>query len=260
MDQTPIQNALQKTLAPIVEPVVEKLTDDQPPILWALAGGAALTGFAVLKRGPLGVPVFLLGAALLYRGVKGEKPKQMVAERPRHAHLTNTSDGQAPSQSIYASRSITIQRPLEDLYAFWSDPSNLPHVLGYVESVRTLENGQTAWTLKLPGGIQTTLPMKEVSAISNESITWQTASEAPMQLVSEVWFENAPAGRGTYVHLAVEFIPPAGPIGQAVLKLLGKVPRQWLAQILREFKQVMETGEKATTEGQSSARQYEVSQ
>jgi len=38
------------------------------------------------------------------------------------------------------------------------------------------------------------------------------------------------------------------------------MPEQYIGQYLREFKQIMETGEKATTEGQTSGRSGEIGQ
>jgi uncharacterized membrane protein len=56
------------------------------------------------------------------------------------------------------------------------------------------------------------------------------------------------------VHLTVEFTPPAGPLGRAILSLFKEAPDQYFQQMLRELKQVMETGEKASTQGQPSGR------
>jgi len=75
-----------------------------------------------------------------------------------------------------------------------------------------------------------------------------------------VRFRPAPVGRGTEVHLNVDFVPPGGPLAQALLKLFGDVPNQYIAQYLRDFKQMMETGEKATNKSQSSGRKEAVQQ
>jgi uncharacterized membrane protein len=73
-----------------------------------------------------------------------------------------------------------------------------------------------------------------------------------------VSFENAPGDRGT--ELAVEFLyaPVAGDLGAAAQKLLGQDLPTELADELRRFKQLVETGEivrsEATPEGHLLAR------
>ena len=50
--------------------------------------------------------------------------------------------------------------------------------------------------------------------------------------------------------VSLDYIPPAGRFGAAVAKLFGEEPGQQVREDLRRFKQLMETGEVATTEGQ----------
>ena len=58
-----------------------------------------------------------------------------------------------------------------------------------------------------------------------------------------VKFEPAPGKRGTLVRVALEYNLPAGKIGAAVVSLLGKRPSAHVEDLLRRFKQIMETGE-----------------
>jgi len=52
----------------------------------------------------------------------------------------------------------------------------------------------------------------------------------------------------------MRYHPTAGIVGAAVAKILGEEPGQQIERDMRRFKQVLETGEAATTEGQSSGR------
>jgi uncharacterized membrane protein len=56
--------------------------------------------------------------------------------------------------------------------------------------------------------------------------------------------------RGTEVRVVLEYIPPAGQIGFVVAKLFGEEPQQQVSEDLYRFKQLMETGEITSTEGQ----------
>jgi uncharacterized membrane protein len=48
----------------------------------------------------------------------------------------------------------------------------------------------------------------------------------------------------------MEYSPPGGTAGAMVAKLLGQEPNTQVREDLNRFKQVMETGEVPTTEGQ----------
>jgi uncharacterized membrane protein len=67
-----------------------------------------------------------------------------------------------------------------------------------------------------------------------------------------VRFERAPGGRGTIVRVEMQYTPPGGKVGALVAKLFGENPSQQMDADLRRFKQLIETGEITTTEGQSS--------
>jgi hypothetical protein len=72
--------------------------------------------------------------------------------------------------------------------------------------------------------------------------------------MGRVEFKDAPGGRGTILHVSMQYNPPAGSLGAAFAKLFGKEPGQEIREGLRQFKQMMETGEIATVEGQPSGR------
>ncbi|HMV47845.1 MAG TPA: cyclase/dehydrase, partial [Blastocatellia bacterium] len=59
---------------------------------------------------------------------------------------------------------------------------------------------------------------------------------------------------GTIVKVQLQSRPPAGVIGAAVAKLFGEDPEWQVKDDLRRFKQLMETGDIITTEGQSAGR------
>src|SRR4051794_16286495 len=61
-----------------------------------------------------------------------------------------------------------------------------------------------------------------------------------------VTFKDAPGDRGTEVHVDVE---TSGKIGQALQKLTGKEPLAKVKDDLRRFKQLVETGVIARSEG-----------
>ncbi len=157
-------------------------------------------------------------------------------------------------EGIHVVRAVTIQRPAEQLYAYWHDLSNMPQIFKYVESVQPIDNVRSHWTMKLPTQQKVEFDSELYTDVPNEVISWRSLSGAELKNAGSVRFEPAPDKQGTEVRLTVEFVPPAGALGKALLSMFTAAPSEYIGQFLREFKQYMETGEKATTEGQSSGR------
>ena len=71
-----------------------------------------------------------------------------------------------------------------------------------------------------------------------------------MVSAGSVHFEDAGGDRGTRVRVRLQYRPPGGKIGAAVARLLGRDAATQIREDLRRFKQLLEAGEIATTEGQ----------
>jgi uncharacterized membrane protein len=56
------------------------------------------------------------------------------------------------------------------------------------------------------------------------------------------------------VRVGITYTPPAGNIGRTIAKLIGSAPEQEIQLDLYRFKQIMETGQITSTDGQSAAR------
>jgi uncharacterized membrane protein len=81
---------------------------------------------------------------------------------------------------------------------------------------------------------------------------WQSSQYRPDYIESsdaEVRFVPAPGDRGTEIHVTLDKSAPAGKLGEAVQKLLGTEPHAKMMDDLRRFKQHVETGEIARSEG-----------
>lgn len=224
----------------------------------SLLGGAALTVLAVSRRGGWSIPALAAGVVLLYRGFTGSDPFYKALGIDTAVKATDSGVVSVPhNQGIHITRAVSINRSIEDLYGFWRDPHNLTRVINYIETIEPRGEGRYHWTLKLPGNIGVGVEVESVNEVPNEVIAWRSIEGSPLQTAGSVRFKQAPIDRGVEVHLTVEFVPPGGPIGQAVMKLFGEAPQQVVGQMLREFKQVMETGETPTNDGQPSGREKE---
>jgi uncharacterized membrane protein len=64
-----------------------------------------------------------------------------------------------------------------------------------------------------------------------------------------VTFKDAPGDRGTEIHVDLDESARGGKLGEVVTKLVGKEPLSKVKDDLRRFKQLVETGEIARSDG-----------
>src|SRR4051812_16308227 len=150
--------------------------------------------------------------------------------------------------------SITIDRTPADLYAFWHDFEQLPRFMNHLKEVRSIGNNLTHWVAKGPMNANVEWDAEIVNDRANELIAWRSIEGSDVYTAGSVRFQPAAGNRGTMVRVTFEYKPPAGKVGTMVAKLFGENPEKQVAVDLRRFKQLMETGEIARTEGQPAGR------
>ena len=156
--------------------------------------------------------------------------------------------------AIEVRRSVTINRPRPEVYAFWRRLENLPRFMDHLKAVTEQGDGRSHWVAKAPAGADVEWDARITEEREGELLAWTSTEEAQDPNAGQVRFAEAPAGRGTEVHVALTYEPPAGAAGAALAKLFGEEPDQQVREDLRRFKRIMETGEIATTDGQPSGR------
>jgi len=155
---------------------------------------------------------------------------------------------------IKMKRSVTVNASADQLYAFWRRLENLSVLFDNVISVRALDDTRSHWSLKVPGGLTLEWDAEITIDRKGEMIGWRSLGGADLDNAGYVRFERAPGGRGTVVRVALQYNPPAGKFGAALATLFGEKPATQIEEALRKFKQVMETGEIATTTGEQKLR------
>jgi uncharacterized membrane protein len=145
-------------------------------------------------------------------------------------------------------KSILVNRSPDDVYQFWRDFQNLSRFMSHIESVQVIDDRRSHWRAKGPAGKTIEWEPEILEDRPNELIAWRSLEESDLQHFGSVRFEHAPGGRGTFVHVEMQYDPPGGPIGARVAKLFGGDPGLEIARDLRSFKQVMEIGEVARSD------------
>lgn len=148
-------------------------------------------------------------------------------------------------------RTVTVNRPKDELYREWRDFTKFPRFMDNVEAVEDLGDGRSKWTIKAPLGSSVELVTRITDDRPGEAIAWKSEPESDIQTEGRVEFFDLAPGRGTGVRLTMRYDPPGGLPGRAVAKLLQREPNVQARRDLRRFKQLMETGEVATNAGPS---------
>jgi len=232
-------------------------TNISSPERWSTAVlGGGLATYGLLKRTPASLALGAAGLYLIYRGSTGYCPAYAAAGvNPANS----AGDQQAVREKLGAvgikvTHAVTINKPAADLYAFWRYFTNLPRIMDHLESVTVQDGGRSHWVAKAPLGKTVAWDAEIINEVPNELIAWQSLPGGDVDNAGSVRFKDAPSGRGTELRVEISYAPPAGKVGATVAKLFGEEPRRQLDDDLRHFKQLMETGERPTTEGQSSGR------
>ncbi|MCC7206424.1 MAG: SRPBCC family protein [Anaerolineae bacterium] len=221
----------------------------------SLLGGVVLLLLGLRQRGPGGILLMLLGGGMAFRGATG---RSLIYDRLGvNTAVGKYGDGVSVphEQGIRIEDAITIGRPRAELYAFWRDFTNLPRFMDNVEAVEILDEMRSRWTVKGPAGTTLSWDAEIVNDVPDEKIAWRSLDNAQIANAGTVEFKDAPAGRGTEVHVVMEYAPPAGQLGALVARATGREPKTQVRQELRRFKSLMETGETPTIEGQTSGRE-----
>lgn len=158
------------------------------------------------------------------------------------------------AREVHIQTSITIDKSPEELYAFWRDLRNLPLFMQNLESVTELDQQRSHWVATGVAGSRVEWDAEIFNETENELIAWRSLENADVVNAGSVRFQKAPTGRGTYVRVTVNYNPPAGELGATIAQLLGAEPTQLIKEDLRRLKQIMEAGEIATINGQTSGR------
>lgn len=146
--------------------------------------------------------------------------------------------------------SLAINRPRQDCYRFWRQLENLPRFMQHLESVEPTDEKRSHWTAMTGAGARLEWDAELTDDQSDERIAWRSLPGSGLDTTGEVTFAPGPKGKGTIVRIAMRYRPPAGRLGAALAKMIGRDPSQQVREDLRRFKRLLETGEIATTEGQ----------
>ncbi len=208
---------------------------------WAsIVGGSAMVLMGLQQRSLRGILTAIAGGGLAYHGATADKSLQ-----------DKVVDATGINKAIRVEKTVTIDKSAEELYNYWHNFENLPNFMKHVKSVQVLDMRRSHWVANAPLGQTIEWDADIINDQPNQLIAWASEEGAQVDNSGFVRFSPAPGDRGTEVKVVMEYNVPGGMVTAAIAKLFGEEPEQQIGDELRRFKQLMETGEIATTEGQS---------
>jgi len=185
-------------------------------LMQGVAGGALAT-WGLARRGIVGAGAVVAGASLIASAA--------VAHQ----------DGM-----IRVQKTITIDAPVDEVFAFWSRFENFPRFMEHVLEVRT-EDSRSFWKVAGPAGMPVEWQAEITETIEPRKIAWRSLPGSVVDHRGEVHFERAgdPATRIS-VHMA--YRPPGGALGHAAAGFLLGDPKTLMDDDLLRLKSLFERG------------------
>ena len=225
------------------------------PERWlSVVAGSALAAYGLRRRSIGGFVLAGLGGALLWRGATGRCPVDQTLGFSTAGDRQGDQVSIPYGRGIRVEKSITINATPQQLYGFWRNFENLPRFMGHLEQVKAIDTRRSHWVTKGPAGMKAEWDAEVINDIPNELIGWRSVEGSRVDNAGSVHFTPRTGGRGTEVKVVLRYDPPGGKLGAAFAKLFGETPDHQVQEELRRLKQIVETGEVPTTEGQSAGR------
>jgi uncharacterized membrane protein len=198
-----------------------------------------------------GIAVAAVGAAgflLARRSADVHDDGQNISDAPDYTWRRKTGR----YEEGMVGRTVTINKPSEELYRAWRDFTTFPRFMENVDAVEDLGDGRSKWTIKAPLGSSVEVITRITDDRPGEAIGWKSEPDSQIETQGHVEFIDIAPGRGTGVRLTMRYSPPAGLPGRAIAKILQREPNVQARRDLRRFKMLQETGEIATNASPSA--------
>jgi uncharacterized membrane protein len=204
-------------------------------------GGGALLLYGLSRGAAAGWALAGVGVALAWRGISGSCALYRALGINR-AGDEGTIEG---NLGVKVDRSIVVNAPPERIYAVWRNFQNLPRFMSHLQKVEVVDRTRSRWTVKTPAGINIGWDAEIINEIPNELIAWRSVDSMVVRHAGSVHFDRAPDGRSTLLRVSLQYDPPGGELGHAVLRFIGENADGQIAQDLIGFKRAVEAGELA---------------
>lgn len=206
---------------------------DTERVISGIAGGWLLySGLAGLGKHPVGgILKTLIGGFLLYRGASGTCPLYTALGK---------TEGVTRTEAVTVRTRIVVEKPRNEVYAFWRKLENLPLFMNHLERVEEHDLFHSTWTANLPGYGRLRWNAEIVKDVNGFLIGWQSSEGAPIENAGKVEFMDFGPDR-TEVKVVITYRPPAGDLGVAIAHALNPAFKKVVEKDIAGFKERIES-------------------
>lgn len=207
----------------------------------SMTAGVGLAVYGVSRRSNGGWLLAALGAELFRRGFSA----RCLAYRALGINTAGTGEDTRAAlggaAGVIVEESVTINRPVEELYRFWRNLENLPRFMRHLESVERITDTLSRWRAKGPAGTEVEWTAEIVNDVANKVIGWRSIEGSDVVSAGSVNFDEAGPGRATRIRVRLQYSPPGGKFGDAIARLMGRDAATEIREDLQRFKEMVES-------------------
>ncbi|MGK3963830.1 SRPBCC family protein [Sorangium sp. So ce118] len=193
--------------------------------------GAGLVGYAMRRRGPLGILLGVAGAAVLLRE---------LGDRPIISRLDGVDAGRL---TVDFRKTITVRAPIREVFLAFIQFESFPGFMSHLRQVETLGDGRMRWTAVGSAAIAVSWDVELTQLVPNEVVAWRSLPGQAIESEGLVRLEECP--EGTRLDVRMSYSSPAGALGDAVAALFGADPKHAMDEDLESFRALIEQGKTA---------------
>lgn len=202
-----------------------------PERVMSVAGGAFLL-LNLLSKKKANLIQTMAGTYLLLRGVTGFC---VAYNRLGKKEI----DFRAPNVNIRTS--VTVNRPRDQVYAFWRRLENLPLFMKHLKKVEVLDESRSEWTATLVGDVgNVTWKSEIIKDDPGDTLSWNSLPGSSLENAGKVTFSDA-WNAGTLVDIVISYHAPLGLLGEKAGRLLNPLFKKMVEEDVRNFKRYIET-------------------
>src|SRR5438105_529181 len=207
----------------------ELLQENWSPAARLVVGsvGAGLMASSLRARPGMCALLGITGSALVARAATNKSLGALVG-------LTDAAHG------IVVQKTINVDAPVEEVFAFWTDYQNFPRFMHNVREIHVRED-VSHWVVAGLAGVPVEWNARLVEVEPNALLRWRSMFESAVKHEGCVRFEANGSG-GTRVTVQLRYVPPGGAFGHAVATIFGADPKSEMDADLLRMKSMIETG------------------
>lgn len=195
-----------------------------------VAAGSYLLYRALKRKNHKKVLEGLTAGTMLARGISGYCPAYDVLDKT----------GMLKSEKVAIDTSLTVDKPVDEVYKAWRSLENLPLFMKHLDKVTVIDEKVSEWRAKIPGGLGTTVKWNAEILMDepNELLSWHSLPGSGVHNSGKVRFTDN--GNSTTIDVTITYHAPLGKAGELGAKLLNPVFAGLVKKDIERFKEFIE--------------------